>query len=216
MTGLEKIIQAIETKAMAVASDIVEGAKKEAEEIKASARSQAEIKCAEIAEESSINIKSVLSRAESGAGLQRKKMLLETKQSLINEIIEKAKLQLLNLPRDEYFQVILKLIKKYAHREAGRIVFSSKDKERIPNKFEDSILDSLSELSGAALTIADECALIDGGFILVYGEIEENCSFDALFAAYKEELQDIVNSFLFVEGETEDRPVNSKQSSNNV
>ena len=198
MTGLDKIIQAIDTEAKAVASDIIAKAENEAEEIKAAARSQAETKCAEIAERSTMDVESVLNRAESGAGLQKKKMMLEVKQRLINEIIDKAKVQLLNLPDNEYFDVILKLIKKHAHRETGRIIFSSIDKKRIPNNFEDLITKSLSQLSGATLTIADETAEIDGGFILVYGEIEENCSFDALFIADKEELQDKVNSFLFV------------------
>ena len=37
----------------------------------------------------------------------------------------------------------------------------------------------------------------NGGFVLVYGGIEENCSFEAMFAAQREKLQDQVHAFLF-------------------
>ena len=39
---------------------------------------------------------------------------------------------------------------------------------------------------------------IDGGFILVYGGVEENCSIEALFYAEQERLQDKVQAFLCV------------------
>ena len=38
---------------------------------------------------------------------------------------------------------------------------------------------------------------IDGGFILIYGGIEENCSLAAMFHAQKEEMADKLNSLLF-------------------
>ena len=38
---------------------------------------------------------------------------------------------------------------------------------------------------------------MDGGFILCYGGIEENCSFDAIFDSAREHLQDAVQRILF-------------------
>ena len=38
---------------------------------------------------------------------------------------------------------------------------------------------------------------IDGGFILIYGGIEENCSIDAMFAEKRDELLDQVRKILF-------------------
>jgi V/A-type H+-transporting ATPase subunit E len=55
----------------------------------------------------------------------------------------------------------------------------------------------LSDKEGASLTLSEKTAAIDGGFLLIYGEIEENCSFDALFSASRENMQDQVNAFLF-------------------
>ena len=50
---------------------------------------------------------------------------------------------------------------------------------------------------GGSLTLSDDTADIDSGFILRYGGIEENCSLKALFADRQEELQDLVHKLLF-------------------
>ena len=56
---------------------------------------------------------------------------------------------------------------------------------------------AIAEKKGGALTVSQETCDIDGGFLLVYGGIEENCSFTAMFAAEKENLQDKVHTLLF-------------------
>ena len=76
-------------------------------------------------------------------------------------------------------------------------MFSKTDLERLPQNFLDSLEVSLKDIKNASLTISEEAAQIDGGFILKYGEIEENCSFEALFIDSKDELQDKINAFLF-------------------
>ena len=197
MTGLEKIIQTIEADARVAADAIISQANTEADGITAAARAQVERKCAEIAMKSELDVKSVLGRAESGAALQEKKFILDAKQQTISDIIAKAKDKLLNLPDSGYFDVILQIIKNHAHKKAGKIVFSAADLKRMPKDYNSAINNVLSSIPGASLTIADESAELTGGFILVYGDIEENCSFDALFSAAKDDLQDKVNALLF-------------------
>ena len=51
--------------------------------------------------------------------------------------------------------------------------------------------------AGCSLTLGKTPRAMDGGFILVYGGVEENCSFSALFASRKEALQDSVQKILF-------------------
>jgi V/A-type H+-transporting ATPase subunit E len=197
MTGLEKILKAIEDEAQAGADAVITEANKEAEVILTAARLEAEKKSSQIAEKSAADVKSVISRAESAAALQEKKILLNTKQQIISNIITKARNSLAVLPDSEYMDIILKMVKKYAHNKAGKILFSAADKNRLPKDFNAGLAAALSGKAGAVLTIADETADIDGGFLLVYGDIEENCSFDALFSAAKDTLQDKVNSLLF-------------------
>ena len=97
----------------------------------------------------------------------------------------------------EYTDVILQMVEKYAHNKPGKIVFPSKDKKRLSQDFETRLKQVLSDKNEALLEITEDSSSLDEGFLLVYGDIEENCSFDALFEAAKEDLQDKVNAYLF-------------------
>ena len=201
MTGLEKILKVIEDEAASNAQTILNQANKEAEAILLSAKLEAEKKCAEIAAKSEADVKDIVSRAKSAAALLQKKAVLDAKQRIITNVIENAKNALIGLKDKEYVEVILRMVSKYAHNKPGKILFTAADKKRFPADFEATLNKSLAEKQGAVLTISDEVARIDGGFILEYGDIEENCSFEALFSAAKEDLQEKVNAFLFIQEE---------------
>ena len=74
-------------------------------------------------------------------------------------------------------------------KKLGALVFGD------PAKLER--LNAIAQEKGGALTLAPAGRVVGGGFILVYGGIEENCTFPALFEARKEELQDLVHKQLF-------------------
>lgn len=197
MTGLEKILKAIEDEAQAKADEIINEAKKKADDILACARQEGEQQAALITQRLSNEVNSIINRAESTANLLEKKTILEAKQQIISENISNARASLSELSDDEYTEIILKLIKRYAHNARGEIIFSAADKKRLPADFADRIKAVLTDKEGAEIILSDKNADINGGFLLVYGDIEENCSFDALFEAAKDDLQDKVNSFLF-------------------
>ena len=77
-----------------------------------------------------------------------------------------------------------------------RYFFNKKDMERLPLNFSEEIF----KLSKGTLMLEDTPVDIDGGFILVYNNIEENCSFKAIFDDNIELLQDKVKKWLFDEG----------------
>ncbi len=197
MTGLEKILKAINDEASLAADKIVDEANQKAQEIRAAAKSEAEKKAAQIEEKAEIEVRDIMNRSESAAALQERKILLETKQQLITDMIIKARKSLAELPASEYIEIILNMVKKHAHNRPGQIRFSAVDKSRLPADFETRLKLVLSDRPSAELTISDSTANLDGGFLLIYGDIEENCSFDALFLAEKDSLQDKVHSLLF-------------------
>lgn len=197
MTGLEKIQKAIADASLSAAESVIAQAETEAQKIVEEAKKEAEIKCSEIALQSENDVKAIYSRAESSASLLERKIILDTKQQLINEVIQKAKNYLTDLTDEEYLDIILRLIKKNAHSKPGKIKISKEDRKRLPKNFDTLLNNALSDKEGAALTVSDEDADIKGGFILTYGDIEENCTFDALFNAAREELQDKVYQLLF-------------------
>jgi V/A-type H+/Na+-transporting ATPase subunit E len=197
MTGLERIVKQIEEDATVAANAVIADAKAKAEEILNSAKIEADKKHAEIIDKSKLDVTSSLNRAESAANLQEKKLILNAKLDIINNVIKKAKNSLIDLPDNEYFDVIIKIIQKYALDQSGQIVFSATDKNRLPVNFDEKVTNALKGKDGAVLTISEKTCNIDGGIILVYGDVEVNCSFDALFAAAKETLQDKVCQVLF-------------------
>jgi V/A-type H+-transporting ATPase subunit E len=197
MTGLEKILKHIEEDAAATAGSVIREAKDKAEELVASAKEEAQKKCIDIALQSKINVEASLSRAESAALLQEKKLILNTKQQIISDFIASAKESLIKLSDEEYFKVIIKMVQKYALAKPGQILFSDADKGRMPKQFEETLSAALSEKKGAALMVSEETRDLGGGFVLIYGDVEENCSFDALFFAAAESLQDKVCELLF-------------------
>lgn len=197
MAGLDKIIKHIEDDAAAVALAILTDAQSKAEKIVSAAKEQAEKKREEIQKKTESDVDMTLNKAESAALLQERKLILNAKQELINEVIEHAKTSLTQLPEEDYFNIIKKMIKKYALPKKGEIIFSHQDKNRLPSDFKAELSSILSDIQGAELLISSQTRKLDGGFILVYGDIEENCSFEALFLAAKESLQDKVYKFLF-------------------
>ncbi len=197
MTGLDKIIKHIEEDAALAAQNEIAKANKRAEEILADAKDEADKKCAEILEQSQIEIKAILSRAESAASLQEKKLILNAKQEIISDVIQKAKETLTQLPEQDYFEKVLKMVIKYTLNQRGQIRLSSKDRERLPKDFAGSLETALVGKKNAELTISEATADIEGGFVLDYGDIEVNCSFEALIFAARETLQDKVRGVLF-------------------
>lgn len=196
MTGLEKIIGQIKNDSEAAAAKVLAEANAKADQILNAARKQAEEECGVISQSSTAEAADRLARAKSGAELKKRKKILAEKQILIGEIINKARVSLDYLPDTEYFGLILKMAVKFSLPQEGVILFSRRDLDRLPQGFEDTLNAAVGE-KGAKLAISEETRNLDGGFVLVYGGVEENCSFTALFDSAQEVLQDKVHKLLF-------------------
>lgn len=199
MTGLDKIIQDITEEAKLNGSRLLAKAEEEAQEIRREAEQSSAQKCTAIKIRSQHEAAAVRERAKSAAALQRRKAILSAKQEMIAQIIEKAKQSTYVLPDTEYFDLVLKMLRKYALPQDGEIIFSSNDKKRLPKNFVMAV-NSVMKEKGVSLEISEQTRSIDGGFVLVYGSIEENCSFSALFDARHDALQDKVHELVFSGG----------------
>lgn len=196
MTGLNKIIGQIKIESDAAAAQVIAKAQAEADKILKAAKVQAAEECARIERDSAADVADALARTKSAADLLKRKTILAQKQCLISEVIEKAQKSLDTLPDAEYFEIIVRMAKRFTLAQEGRILFSKRDLSRLPDDFE-AVLNAAAGVSGARLTISDETRNIDGGFVLVYGGVEENCSFTAMFDSAHETLQDKVQELLF-------------------
>lgn len=196
MTGLDKIVNCIDTEATAAYEEIIDEAKSEAKKIIEKAKKDAEDSANLIIKNAENEADFVLKRAASLEKLKKSEIILNSKREEINYILDEAKKSLLNLPDEEYFNLILKLCKKYISPLKGEIIFSASDLKRIPGDLK-ADLSKLAEDIGGDITISEQTRDIDGGFILSYGNIEENCSFDTLFESNFDLLSDKVNEMLF-------------------
>ncbi len=196
MTGLDKIVNLIDEEASASAYEIINSAEEKAKKIVVQAKADAENTASSIIKNAENQAEFILKRAISLANLKEREMILEAKREQINYVFDETKKSLRSLPVEEYFELILKLCKKYVSPLKGEIIFSSADLKKVPQDFQAN-LSKLVNSIGGELYISEQTRDINGGFILSYGDIEENCSFDALFEINFDFLSDKVNEILF-------------------
>lgn len=191
MSGLDKILEHINLDATNTAKELLEGAKAEALKIKETLEAEAKHTEQTINEQSKTAVETAKKRIESAADQKEKRMILEAKQAEIEKVLSASVEKMEGLDDKSYFATITKMISKYAHEgKEGTIAFGKKDLDRLPS-------DIVDQLKNTGLTVADEAANIKSGFVLSYGDIEENCSFEALIDASKEILQDKIGQVLF-------------------
>lgn len=195
MTGLNKIIERISQDSVAKCDGIIFDAQTEASKIKNAAIAEADALKQKAIEEANAQAKTITEMAESGAQLATRKKLLSTKIDIINDAINAAYKKIKEMPEKDYFAALYSLVKKYAQDTEGVMILSEKDLGRKPKDFEKKINEGLSK--EAKLTVSDKPANIGEGFILVYGDIEINCTFEALIEDARDELKDTINNIIF-------------------
>ena len=196
MSGLDKMKARILEEAQSTAQEILDKAKADADAAVQAARESAEAEAAKILERAKRDAADYGVRVDSSMDMQRKQAILAAKQEVLGGVLEAAYETIMNLDDAKYFEMLEKLLEKHALPEAGAICFSAKDLGRMPAGFPDKIK-NIAASKGGSLTVSEKPEKIDGGFLLVYGGIEENCTISAVFASRREEMSDQVNRLLF-------------------
>lgn len=196
MSGLDKMKSQILDEANHSAEVKIAEAKAKAEDILDAAKAQAAAEVEKISNKAKADADHYAQRVASSCEMQRKQALLRAKQDVISGVLDQAYESILNLDAGAYFDMIRKMLDKFVLGESGEIYFSVKDLGRMPAGFEAEI-QKAAAAKGGALSLAKEAKEMDGGFILVYGGIEENCTIKALFDAKRDELSDKVHGLLF-------------------
>lgn len=196
MTGLDKIVEQILADARASADNIIKEANASADTIIAEANAQAAKAKAQAENKIELVKTTGAARAKSSSDLKRRQAILKAKQEIITDIIAKSYDEILGMDDAAYFAVIDKMLAKYALPKSGEVSFNKKDLSRLPAGYESKVAD-LAKANGGTLTISKNTVDIEGGFVLTYGGIDENCSLKAMFNSEKEKLADKVNALLF-------------------
>lgn len=197
MSGLDKMKAQILEEAQISAKEILEQARTQAETLEKEAEAQAKKEAQVLIAQAEARARESVKRQASSADMRKRKAVLEAKQEVIGEVLEEAEKAVGMLEDSIYFAMLERILEKYALPEAGYICFSEKDRKRMPQGYLEKLFE-LAERKGGSLELSEKVPEgIDGGFLLLYGGVEENCTIKALFDAKREELSDKVNRQLF-------------------
>lgn len=195
MAGLETITKTILEEAGAEAKAIVERARAEADRILAEAKAVTDGECEKIVEAGRQRAEDIRLRAEGDIAMERRRALLERKQRLLDDVVRAAREAVLNEPAERYFEFLIRLAQLNAEKGVGVMYLSKRDLTRMPEGFHQALNRALPE--GAQIDISSVARPIDGGFILKYGDIEQNCSLEAIFDENWERILDAAREVLF-------------------
>ena len=192
MSGVEKITARLNEETAAQCEEILSAARSKAAEIvgRAQAEGNAVIQKAEA--EANKRGEQILASAASQSAANARKAMLAAKVDLIDEVLSVAKQSLHDLSDEAYFNALAGLARKNRQDGVGEMLLCERDLRRMPNNFIDKL--------GYGIKVSPIPADIEDGFILKYGEIEQNCTFNALFSAFSQELRSRAAELLFGTG----------------
>lgn len=191
MTAVEKITESILLDAKAEAEKIISDAKTEAEGIISAGRLESEKHEAELKAGIDKKADNAAESAKSASALYVRNAVLLKKREEINKTLDELLKYFLSLEIEKYFEVLLSLAEQRAKDTGGVMYLNSADIKRLPNSFEEKLKALKISVSKQPLDS------ISGGFVLKYGDVEENADFKALIAENNELLTDIIGKELF-------------------
>ena len=190
MGGLEKILKDIADSAELEASKILEVSNREVAEIKIQCEKDKLALAEDLKKETQDECMKLSGMIEAAANAEARQIILAAKSKAIAETIEFLKEDIKK--SDEYFDLLLTLIKNYSETDDGVLYLNQNDLSRLPADF----AEKAQESAKGNLTISAETVDLDAGFIIKYGKIEINCSINSIFEEKKNRLFDIINESL--------------------
>lgn len=133
-------------------------------------------------------------RAESEAEKNKLQGVLALKNKIVKDCILSARESVYKMDDSQYFALIERIFKKCEENSAKKenpiIEFNERDLKRLPESFKNLV-------SKKGYKVSETPVDIDGGFVLKYGKIEENCSVSAIFRDKEDYFTDYIGKKLF-------------------
>ncbi|MBR2464502.1 MAG: hypothetical protein IKB41_03615 [Clostridia bacterium] len=225
MTGLDKIIDRILGDAKERAREILESAQNDCRQMAQDFAARAAALRAEIAEDAQRKGEALVSRAKSAAAMERRNLLLKTKNALIDEAFEAARAEVLDTDFGKYRELLTALLAQALVEEAKNaerslafgdevtefdtyeVLMNEEDRAAygaaVVEGAKRAALRHIGEERAAKVRLSESTADIDGGLILRYGNIEANCSLSMLLGEMRRSLESKVAAILFATEDNE-------------
>lgn len=195
MTGLDKILAQLDAESQARCRQLQENAEREAQAILDQAQADADAMRAQRAAALEKKLENTAQSAESTAQLRRNQIVLKGKLEAIDDTLTRALEVIRALPKKEYFDILKELIVQNALPGKGVLRLNAADAERLPQNFLSSVNTALAAKNSEVML--GDSAELDSGFLLIYGDIDINCTFSAIASAKRDALRDTLNRLLF-------------------
>ena len=227
MEGIEKITAKIAQDAKAEIDALAAQTGEKLQELRDSAQAQARQEANEIVERGRSAAGERLERLSSAAQMERRKLELAAKQEVLGEAFSLALEKLCAMPEKEYIELLTKLALQASSSGKEQLIFSPKDRSRVGKQVVVAVNDALvrerapelpgevtkskvgafvdklvhsttAAVTGAGmLTLSEETREIQGGFIMVDGDVEINCAFETLVRLQREKMEKKTAEVLF-------------------
>lgn len=219
MTGLDKIKDKIIAEAQLDAERMIEDAQKKCNEILLRASGDADNIKAELDVAAHREAESLISRAKSGAALEKRNIIAQAKSHAADLAFETAKKEILSLSDEQYIEFLAKLLvsalsSQLDIEKTNRELYGEESNEAPVDVLlsQEDILRAGTKIIPAAKKMAAgkpvshlleragvsvETAKIEGGMIIRIGDLDINCSVEALIESAKERLEGDVARILF-------------------
>ena len=195
MTGLERIVEKIAAENKAATDAIIEEATEQANRLLSSAREDAAAKAQRVTDDAKQEADRIVDVAKSQAESITRKRYLQVRNAVVNDILSAAYEQIESFDDATYFDLLLRLCVGNAEKGEGVLYLNARDLARMPQDFEERINAEIYERG--AVQVKHEPKEIENGFVLVYGDIEINCTLRAVFDERMDALKDLLHPLLF-------------------
>ena len=186
MNGIEKIIARIEADSQAECQQILERAKIQAEQMVSSAEQSAKREYEASVAEGKKTADERRLRLAGSAESEAKKLILASKQKMLDSTYDLAMDMLCSYPQKTEFLAKLVCVASTSGNES--VVMNPSDRQSIGTQVVELANEMLAkDEKPASLTLSESTRDIRGGFYLSDGSIETNCTFETLVNAQREE-----------------------------
>ena len=194
MNGIENITERIKSDAQNEVNQILENAKREADAIEARYAEIAKGDVESILEKGQKSADDRAVRLQGVAGLEARKMILRTKQEMIDLAFHEAESKLNSLQGEEYVKTLASLATSASQTGKEEIILSSADREKY-GKEVTTLANTMR--AGADNKLSDETREIKGGLVLKDGALEVDASFKTIINQLRDSLSGDVAKIFF-------------------
>lgn len=221
MTGLEKIIERIEGEARERASEILQQSEQECTALAMEYAARAEQTRERMEREGMEQIERIVNDARAQSEKTHSELLQSTRRALLDEAFDLARHELCDTDFGKYRELLCALLVSALleqHRaeqqsiefgdeveefECFEVLFNEKDRERFGAQViadaRRTVERRIGAQKAAKIELGAQCADIDGGLVLRFGDVELNCTLGVLMADIRRELETRVAGILFAE-----------------